>query len=604
MLEIIGCDSETFKGEPISFQFWSVETKFTRFIWTSKSKSFSNFIEYCKALPLNDSIYVLYALNLEFDLISFFYDRLPILRNEEINFEYDDFKITGIYSDTCFIKLRRSHQTIWVIDISAFLSGSLERLANLFCPDIHKLKKPANLGQYNFRAVGRNKINFINYAMRDAQICCHIGQYIQKFHEQYNISQCVSLPQAAGKIFRHKFMKADIPRPHKGIEFASLYSYHGGKNGFYVEPGLYKDCIGLDIISAYSWAMSKLPSFYEKSLYKEIRSTDKILPLGVYKIWGYVTRQKYPLLFRHDFKPINQMLSMKDYQKIINKRKKAKLPISAYYSNYMLEDGNVVLSYADGIWVTGWELEKAIKCGHIILQDYYGYAYDSEKDNNESPFKNFVDEFFKLKETASDEINRYFAKLTLNSLYGKFIENHYKAKWFFDIKKNKITGDEIVIRAGGLFHPFIATAITGMVRRRIFEFENSFNSLHTATDGIITQDKKAALIKNSNIIGDIKKEFVGDVLFLRNKLYIVYSDIPNKDNIIKSRLYPSKYIIKYALHAFHGKVQLLEELIKRNKYNYRIIKVNKLKESLNRDLVPNNFESRNYSLKGISLKCT
>jgi hypothetical protein len=333
-----------------------------------------------------------------------------------------------------------------------------------------------------------------------------------------------------------------------------LHSYHGGRNNLTVDLGLYPKVYGLDIISAYPWAMAQLPSMYHKNLYKTFKYKYKkggLIPdLGIYKISGYVEKCQWPCLYDENFKAVT---------------------------------GNI-----KNIWVTGYELNTALQYKELTLKSVSGYYYDAKKDKDISPFKEYVNDFFIKKSTEKDDIKRQFWKICLNSIYGKFIQTVDKEKnneIIFDLNTHRCISKSDRV-AGGLFHPFIASIITGMVRAKIHVLEHKYKSIHTSTDGIITQikPKQNDLI---NELGGLKLEFQGNALIFRNKLYVIFKD----GKLILNN------VIKYALHGFHGNLKLLLQLWRKGVYDYEYIKVNKLKESLKRGLIANKFETRQATLK-------
>lgn len=547
---IIGADSETNAGPPISFQFWAPEKKYQALIWVNKNNSFKKFMTYLNSLQQNT--YLMFAHNLAFDLISFFYSCVSVLDTTEIDVEYENWHIKGIYSNICFLTFTKKvndkgngfHTSIHLIDTSAYFMGSLKDLAPIFT-NLKKLNPPKLLGDKKFT---KNDKKFCSYAMRDAEICWYIGKYIQDIHIEYDIPISISGPQMASKIFRKDFMKKDIPYPDKIVTFSALHSYHGGRNNITKPKGLYKNVWGLDIISAYPYAMSLLPSFYDKSLYKSIipniNLDEKKPEYGIYKISGNYKKCPWPVLYNEKFKPLDGKFS--------------------------------------NIWVTGFELNSALKYNEVELEKIEGYYYDSEKDKEVSPFAEYVKLFFEYKNTSKNEIKRQFYKICLNSLYGKFIQTVDKQNgYYYDVSKERVISKDIR-QAGGLFHPFIATLITGKVRQMIHDLEHKYKSIHTSTDGIITQIKPDINDLKSGL-GGLKVEFEGDCQLFRNKLYIIYNKKHEK--------------IKYALHGFHAKVDLLEKLHKKGVYDYEFTRVNKLRESLNRGLVVNKFEKHAATLK-------
>ena len=192
----------------------------------------------------------------------------------------------------------------------------------------------------------------------------------------------------------------------------------------------------------------------------------------------------------------------------------------------------------------------------------------------------------------------------MNALYGKFIQTRILnglSDLTFDIDEGKLLFDASV-QAGGLFNPFIASLITGHTRAFIHSLEHKYNALHTSTDGIQTQKKPIGLSAygKAGTLGSVSIECSGDCLILRNKLYLFYSRMDAKDKrnprIMRSKIFPGKKIIKYALHGFHGDAHTLEMLWKTGTRDYEYVKVNKLRESLRRKLKVNDFVTRSATL--------
>ena len=125
--------------------------------------------------------------------------------------------------------------------------------------------------------------------------------------------------------------------------------------------------------------------------------------------------------------------------------------------------------------------------------------------------------------------------------------------------------------------------------------EHKYNAIHTSTDGIFTLTKP----QEFGGLGGQKIDFFGDLLIVRNKVYIGYVD--KGDGLQESILFPGKYIAKYATHAFVGDIRLLEWMIKTGIQEYDWVHVNKLKESLKRGLNPNQFIKKHSSIKNVNL---
>lgn len=191
-------------------------------------------------------------------------------------------------------------------------------------------------------------------------------------------------------------------------------------------------------------------------------------------------------------------------------------------------------------WVTSYELLESIRSNEFHGKILDGWVFVG--DGKPSPFKSFVENFFKEKEEAQTKIKREFFKLTLNALYGKFIQK----------TEDEITGE---LKVGGLFDPCVASLITGFVRARIHFLEHKYKALHTATDGILTT-KHPDPRDLGGAIGQLKQENFGPVLILRNKLYLHYKQ--------------DGTLFKRGLHGFQGKPEELFKMWQEKRKYYKV----------------------------------
>ncbi len=561
----IGVDSETKRGKPITFQFYSESLGIEKIIWLDNEKNATReFFSFLDSLPnTRDRHYVLFGHNLAFDMVSFFYDRHDILRDESIQQTWYGWSVEIVYAHVRFAVFRKKDKKVTLIDTLAYFVRKLEFLAQIVCPDLPKLKMPKGLGQKKFTPKDKA---FSAYAMRDAVIAYRVGEKLLEMHREMDVSLAVSAPHFASKVFRKTFLKETIPLPPRKVIYAALNSYHGGKNNITVDAGYYPGVYCLDIRSAYPYAMRGFPSFSNAKLYRALSGTrtpktgEYFPPFGIYKISGIANECKWPIIYDHKFKPVTGSF--------------------------------------ENIWITGFELNEALRLKEVKLTYVYGYYYDAEKDTVASPFAAYVDEFFKRKDTAKDKIYREFWKLLLNSLYGKFIQTRGVSSitnLVYDMDEKKLIEDSSIV-ASGLFNPFIASLITGHTRAYLHRIEHENKALHSSTDGIITQRKP----KEIPGLGGLSIEAEGDALILRNKLYVIYAPRKRGSKKLKSKVYRGKEIIKYALHGFHGDVNTLEVMWKRGIREYEYTKVNKLRESLRRKLQVNDFvkNTATLTLKG------
>jgi DNA polymerase type B, organellar and viral. len=566
---IYGGDTETLRGKPLSMQFYSEDTSCDEIHFVNEDTAAKTFLAWVAKRKRNVQ-HVVYVHNLGFDLPEFFWGHHAklISGSGEFQFKIGKWNIQGVYGAPTFCRITNGHDvSVMLVDSMSWFRGSLAKAADMFCPDLPKLKRPDGLGEKKFT---KKDTGFCAYAMRDAVIDYHIGKSIEAMHQKYDLMQCVSVADMAARVFRHKYLHYTIPQPGRDIIEASLLSYHGGKNNVSCDPGWYSGITSIDISSAYPHAMSEMPAFSNEKLYKRFKGkrVNSVPDYGVYKLTGTLAKCAWPVVFSHGFKALS---------------------------------GN-----CDGVWVQGFEVNEALRSGELNLSKIDGFYYDAERDHQASALRNFVAEFYALKDAETDPVLRYMYKLILNSISGKFIQTRKRGSCAFtDIDANAtVTASELV--AGGMFHPFIASAITAHTRARIHRLEHKYAAIHTATDGIFTQKTVSVTTKRS--AGDLQPYSRGGLgaltveakdatlLLVRNKCYVLYLDAAGKKTN-PSLVFKGKHISKAALHGFQGSVTELEKMIATGRRTYTVNRPNRLKESLKRGLTPNDFVERKFVLK-------
>lgn len=560
---IYGADTETLHGKPMTMQFYSEDCACESIHFVNTKSAAKTFLAWCDKRKKNVS-HVIYVHNLAFDLPEFLwgYHAKLIGPGGDFSFTIGAWKITGVYGSPTFCRLSNGHNvTITIVDSWSFFRGSLAKGAELFCPDLPKLKAVSGLGSRQFKSTDRA---FTAYAMRDAEVSYHMGRAIEKMHVEWDIPQTVSVADMAATIFRRKFLTYDIPQPDREIVDASLLSYHGGKNNITVEAGWYENVTCLDISSAYPRAMFHMPALSNVDLYKRYRASARIRRVpewGVYCVSGKVAECQWPVVFSHGFKPLHGRI--------------------------------------DRIWLHGKEVNEALRSGELKLSSIKGHYYDEDKDHQASAFRFFVDTFYKLKEKETDPVLRYMQKLVLNSISGKLIQTRKRgASSYTDIDAGATTTAADLV-AGGMFHPFAASGVTADTRARIHGLEHEHKAIHTATDGIMHRQKRVG--SSGSGLGALTCEAKdATVLMIRNKCYVIYTKKGPKTT--PSIVFKGKHIFKYALHGFQGRVTDLEHLVATNRRKYSVSRPNRLKESLKRGLTPNEFVKREYTLKVGPLK--
>ncbi len=310
-----------------------------------------------------------------------------------------------------------------------------------------------------------------------------------------------------------------------------------------IRPFVVEDAYEADISSAYPYAMTKLPQFIEGDYAKV--SAFEPAAVGIYRVSGE-DAGKYPLIFDHDFKPVRG--EFKD------------------------------------LWVTSFEVERALKAKDVRLKVSEGWLWIPDASYTHNPMKEYVEHFYKKKqETPKSDPNYYFFKIMLNGLYGKFVQTteivrlemlgdqdesdvaatreRIPSDYKWDDVLKKFIKTERTHRAGGLYNPFIATLITGFVRGYLYDLEKKYKAFHSATDAIKTTIRP----KTVGGLGGLNIETFGRCYAFRNKLYLHFGKgtefCEHKDpaKLAKVKIFDTdgQHLCKYGLHGFKGEASEL-----------------------------------------------
>ncbi len=556
---IAGIDSETNEGPPITLQIYSDDQKsLTKLLWVNDRDCADKLLDHLARRCKPGNLYVFYGHYLPFDFASFFWPRLNEIvqrRDNTFEFTHREWNVRGVYGTPTFCYLENGDKRAMIVDGWSWFRCSLAKAADLACPGLPKLRRVDDLGKRNFK---KTDTDFVEYAMRDAEVSFHVGKAIDAMHQQYDLSQSVSVADMSARIFRKHYVQDPIVRTGPQITQASLLSYHGGKNNMLEDaaPAWHRPVTSYDISSAYPYAMTQLPSFTVSKCFGSLRvfapRSRRVPDVGVYRISGKMADCAWPSLFGHDFKPLRGRFS--------------------------------------DVWVHGYELNEALRAGEVSLSKLCGFVYDVDRDPGQpTSFAKFVREFYDLKSSAPNPVHRFLYKVVLNSISGKFIQTR-------DVEVNQ--GGKVVIErhASGLFHPFIASAITAHTRATIHRMEHHAKALHTATDGIFAPGRPNGgfSFAPKSGLGSISVEAQGELCLLRNKCYLLQT----KDAVgYPSFVRDGWRVAKLAMHGFQGSPKQFEELVFGGRRKYQVERPYRLREAIKAGHVPNKFVERDLVLK-------
>lgn len=406
------------------------------------------------------------------------------------------------------------------LDAYAFFSTSLDKAARMLGVG-EKLAAP------EFRRLDWRKRKFQMYARRDAYITRLLGERIVQMHDEYDVPTCISAPHFASSVFRHQFLTDEIALPNERLEQHGLYSYHGGKNGYYHDgPTDLRNIRQYDIRSAYPEAMRQLPD--------PTRSTWRpyvgYAP-GTHSVWRATI----------DYRPCQ-------------------------YRGIQNNAGTwIALAGRYTIHITGYEMDAMLARNEVTILRAIGHVMDGPLGG---ALVEYVDRFYELKSTTPHETERVTAKLFLNSLYGKFFQKvplgivgSYVWETGEYIASDLESDSDFV--AGGLYHPPIASLITGYVRAKMHQLEHKYDAIMTSTDGIFARrDPDPADIGTQLGMLDMA---TGRLRIWRERLYVFDAG----DHPIERCTDATCKMHKAALHGFRGNaVELTSIPLASGRYTY------------------------------------
>lgn len=523
---VIGFDSEAERGKPFLFQFshpvrcpihnvpddvLDVSTDKHAGLWT-----FVDYIsEHCTDKRLE---YIIFGYNLQYEWTQVFHDvryETKIAPDFWLQLQTGKLNVARVSATNnkrfyATFELGGTKRRVKLMDAMSGWVGaghvSLDNAAKIIGVG-SKLPKPVAFS----RKAARTK-DFLAYAVQDARLTQRLGEYIVDLHRKYDVPACISAPHFAARVFRRQYMTREIPLPPPVLEQFGLDSYHGGKNGFYLpKPALLKGIWHYDIRSAYPEAMRQLPNPETA----EWVAADAYQP-NVHAIWeisGYAKR--------------------------------------CTYRAFMYPDAKWVVGRFNRVRITSYELDAALALGEITLTRCTGWVMRGEQGTG--PLVKYVDEFYEQKRHAKTDTDRAAAKLFLNSLYGKFFQKTPLGNvtgWDIDTHEMVITDpdQDYDYEAGGLYHPPIASLITGYVRAKIHRLEHRYQSVMTSTDGFFAYQPPDQSELGSDL-GMLSAE-IGSLRIWRERLYVFTPSKVAHDKDCPSGC--SKSHETYALHGFRG----------------------------------------------------
>jgi len=406
-----------------------------------------------------------------------------------------------------FIKFADNHRhnIIQFMDSMNYFRTSLSELSSLIS------KEKLNEENYNLPPDEWNNVlkkEGKDRVQKDTEI---LYQVLKNF---FNAGYCygITLASTSFNTFRKYYLKKDIAFPKK-FESIAESSYKGGIVMPYILARK-KKLKGYDINSLYPFVMSKYP--YSVKFHRELDNTKWIYDDIKNMAYNYLVNVDY---LGEGYSPI--------------------------YSKF---DNKLIPFLSSNEWITGNELLSLYENNfNIKINKCYEFK-------NEFIFKDFIDEFYNKRKKSVIPYEKYYIKILMNSLYGKFGQHKAHSKImnfkelpddvryilrhtneqrvminekFYSIYDNFVSITEESERR---FNILIASEITGNARIVNYNYSKyiGFNNLfYTDTDSFFTDKNLVELVGNE--LGQLKIEKEGIFNIFAPKDYAYYGICNDKE---------------------------------------------------------------------------
>lgn len=556
---VIGFDSEAEHGKPFLFQFahpdkCPIHNQDVDLIDipTDKHAGLWALIDYLSEhCTRKDVEYIVYGFNLQYEWTQFFHDvpyELKIASEFDVTLKTGKLHTARLRATNdkrymCTVELGGTKRRVKIMDAMAGWFGAGSVSLDTASKVIGVGEKEPKPEQFSRKAA--RSPSFIAYAKQDAVLTQRLGEHIVGLHTTYDVPLCMSAPHFAARVFRARFLSQEVPLPDEPLEQLGLDAYHGGKNGYYLpKPALLKNIWHYDIRSAYPEAMAQLPNI-ETARWE---AHDEYIE-GTHSIWrATVTTRSC------EYGSVQCRAG--HYQRNQQSRCGAGCPAPLRFDATDAGRKRTKRNPAYvTVYATGYELDAARARNEVTIIEAQGWVMVGEPGG---PLQRYCEQFYALKRFAKNDTEKAAAKLFLNSLYGKFFQKVPLGNVTgFDIDALEIvTTDpeqDYDYEAGGLYHPPIASLITGYVRAKIHRLEHQYHAIMTSTDGFFAYDPPDEAMIGDDL-GMLSAE-QGTLRIWRERLYVFTPSKVVHGKECKPDCKKPHHV--YALHGFRAGVEML-----------------------------------------------
>jgi len=373
-----------------------------RFLWFRANKSV-----YRSFYNLDFDISAILKLHDDIEMIDELIHGNPI--------SYEGFLLT--YIRPKMFKIQKGHSTVFFTDLFNMYLMSLNNASETFLNDKKlDIVNPKKLNK-SLKYWQENESDIIKYCIKDSELTASLGNLLIKEIKATDLQLPRFMTSSASlskQYFRYNCYITGIERIPLRILDIAFQTYYGGRFEI-LKRGYFDELYYYDINSAYPKVISELPSLKYGS-WTEVMRINENECIGFYKVVLHIPEQ--------------------------------------YISAFPIKPKKYIVVFPSGhfgAWITWYEADLLRK---YIIRVVSGYEY-VPNSKEYYPFKKEIKNLYskKSKYKGINDTWYHIIKITMNALYGCFIEKHKKA--------------DGLIYSGILFNPIWASIITAKTRWKL-----------------------------------------------------------------------------------------------------------------------------------------
>lgn len=374
--------------------------------------------------------------------------------------KYKNFEFYYIRPRMLAIKSRK--KTVYFVDLFNMYHTSLEESSSKYLGSHKKSNVDPSKLNTDLEYWEDNLLNIIKYCKQDAKLTADLGNFLMKKIKKTKLEMpkyFTSHASLSKQYFRFNSNIPDIEYIPTNILDIAFQCYYGGRFEI-IRRGFFKKLYNADINSAYPKIISELPSL-KYGNWKKVKKIAKKETIGYYKV-------------------------------VMNINEKLISPFAIRIKNLVVFPNGIFY-----VWITWYEADLLRES---IDKLYYGYEY-IPNNNEYKPFKASMLKLYDLKSKYKNKDPFFYwtYKITMNALYGTFVERHLNV-------------DTNLVTSGILFNSVYGSMITAKTRWKLLKDidKNDYKYIVGFHTDSILSTKKLDL-QYSDKIGDWELETKKDV---------------------------------------------------------------------------------------------